>query len=59
MVWTCDEDWVMKCMEFKAEDQLGDQEHGGYANTCVYKLLWCSADLLVATLFLDNQNHPQ
>ena len=51
----------MKCMEFKAEDQLEDQEHGGYANTntCVYKLLWCSTDLLVATLFLDNQNHPQ
>ena len=49
----------MKCMEFKAEDQLEDQEHGGYANTCVYKLLWCSADLLVATLFLDNLNHPQ
>ena len=26
MVWACDEDWVKKCMELKAEDRLDDQE---------------------------------
>ena len=29
MVWTCDEDWVKKCLELKAEDQLEDQEGHG------------------------------
>ena len=26
MIWRCDEDWVKKCMEMKAEDQLGDHK---------------------------------
>ena len=31
MVWTCDEDWVKKCMEYRveAEDRLEDQERHG------------------------------
>ena len=31
MVWTCDEDWVKKCMELelKADNRLEDQEGHG------------------------------
>ena len=29
MVWTCDDDWVKKCIELEAEDRLEDQERHG------------------------------